>query len=174
MSEQSELPGKRYESRVASFASLRCGSATVGRVGGEWPLMGIPRPTRIVENTNYTQGLRNVLEGIAMSRESEWVKFVLHEEFPSDVEFLEGSAPNHVVVEWLEVGPDDAPRRNAPFVIVIDTEAIDRYESGNLREQSRIASRIREIVRHRGVHYEPSGPVDVSEPFVVEIDEGDL
>jgi hypothetical protein len=40
-SEQSELPGKRYESRVVSFASLRCGSATVGRVGGEWPLMGI-------------------------------------------------------------------------------------------------------------------------------------
>jgi hypothetical protein len=32
-----------------------------------------------------------------MSRESEWVKFVLHEEFPSDVEFLEGSAPNHVL-----------------------------------------------------------------------------
>ena len=109
-----------------------------------------------------------------MSRESEWVKFVLHEEFPSDVGFLEGSAPNHVVVEWQVVGPDDAPRRNAPFVIVIDTEAIDRYESSNQREQTRIASRIREIVQHRGVHYEPSGPVDVAEPFVVEIDEGDL
>ena len=63
-----------------------------------------------------------------MSRESEWVKFVLHEEFPPDVEFLEGSAPNHVVVEWQVVGPDDAPRRNAPFVIVIDTEAIDRAQ----------------------------------------------
>ena len=40
-SEQSELLGKRYESRVVSFASLRCESATVGRVGSEWPLMGI-------------------------------------------------------------------------------------------------------------------------------------
>jgi hypothetical protein len=109
-----------------------------------------------------------------MSRESEWVKFVLHEEFPPDVEFLEGSAPNHVVVEWQVVGPDDAPRRNAPFVIVIATEAIDRYENSNQRDQTRIASRIREILRHRGAHYEPSSPVDVTEPFVVEIDEGDL
>ena len=109
-----------------------------------------------------------------MSRESEWVKAVLHEAFPFDVEFLEGSAPNHVVVEWQVVGPDDAPRRNAPFVIVIDTEAIDRYESSNQREQTTIALRIREIVQHRGAHYEPSGPVDVAEPFVVEIDEGDL
>jgi hypothetical protein len=107
-----------------------------------------------------------------MSRESEWVKFVFHEEFPSDVEFLEGSAPNHVIVEWQVVGPDDAPRRNTPFVIVIDTEAIDRYESSNQLEQMRIASRIREIVQHRGGHYDPSGQVD--EPFVVEIDEGDL
>jgi hypothetical protein len=120
------------------------------------------------------QDFRNVLEEIAMSRESEWVKLVLHEEFPSDVEFLEGSAPNHVVVEWQVVGPDDAPRRNAPFVIVIDTEAIDRYESSDERERTRIASRIREIVQHRGGHYEPSAPVDVAEPFVVEIDEGDL
>jgi hypothetical protein len=120
------------------------------------------------------QDFRNVLEEIAMSRESEWVKFVLHEEFPSDVEFLEGSVPNHVVVEWQVVGPDDAPRRNAPFVIVIDTEAIDSYERSNQREQTRIASRVREIVQHRGVHYEPSGPLDVVEPFVVEIDEGDL
>jgi hypothetical protein len=120
------------------------------------------------------QDFRNVLEEIAMSRESEWVKFVLHEEFPSDVEFLEGSAPNHVVIEWQVVGPDDAPRRNAPFVIVIDTEAIDRYESSNQPEQTRIASRIRDIVQHRGVHYEPSGPLDAVEPFVVEIDEGDL
>jgi hypothetical protein len=109
-----------------------------------------------------------------MSRESEWIKFVLHEEFPSDVEFLEGSVPNHVVVEWQVVGPDDAPRRNAPFVIVIDTGAIDRYESSDQRGQMRIASRVREIVQHRGVHYEPSGPVDVAEPFVVEIHVGDL
>ncbi|QCP51713.1 hypothetical protein FAZ95_09345 [Trinickia violacea] len=109
-----------------------------------------------------------------MSRESEWVKTVLHEALPSDVEFLEGSAPNHVVVEWQVVGPDDAPRRNAPFVIVIDTNAIDRYERSNPPEQTRIASRIREIVQHRGAHYDPSGPVDVAEPFVLEIDEGDL
>ena len=109
-----------------------------------------------------------------MSRESEWVKFVLHEEFPSDVEFREGSAPNHVVVEWQAVGPDDAPRCNAPFVIIIDTEAIDRYESSNQQEQTRIASHIRQIVQHRGVHYEPSGPAEIAEPFVVEIDEGDL
>jgi hypothetical protein len=109
-----------------------------------------------------------------MSRESEWVKFVLHEEFQSNVEFLEGRAPNHVVVEWQVVGPDDAPRRNAPFVIVIDTGAIARYESSNQQEQTRIASRIREIVRHRGVHYEPSGPVDLADPLVLEIDEGDL
>ena len=64
--------------------------------------------------------------------------------------------------------------RNAPFVIVIDTEAIDRYESSNQPEQTRIASRIRDIVQHRGVHYEPSGPLNAVEPFVVEIDEGDL
>jgi hypothetical protein len=109
-----------------------------------------------------------------MSRESEWVKLLLHEEFPSDVEFLEGSAPNHVVVEWPAVGPDDAPKYNAPFVIVIDTKAIDRYENGNPSEQARMASRIREIVQQRGAHYEPFGPADVVEPFVVEIDEGDL
>jgi hypothetical protein len=109
-----------------------------------------------------------------MSRESEWVKFVLHEEFPSDVEFLEGSSPNHVIVEWQAVGPDDAPRCNAPFVIVIDTKAIDRYERNNQQEQLRIASRIREIVQQRGARYDPSGPVDIAEPFVVEIDEGDL
>ena len=109
-----------------------------------------------------------------MSRESEWLKFVLHHEFPSDVEFIEGSSPNHVVVEWLAVGPDDAPRGNTPFVIVIDTKAIDRYERGNQQEQMRIASRIREIVRQGGAHYDPSGPLDVTEPFVVEIDVGDL
>jgi hypothetical protein len=109
-----------------------------------------------------------------MSRESEWVKSLLHEEFPSDVEFLEESVRNDVVVEWQAVGPDDAPRRNAPFVIVIDTEAIDRYENSNQQEQMRMASRVHEIVQHRGAHYEPSGPVDVVEPFVVEVDEGDL
>jgi hypothetical protein len=109
-----------------------------------------------------------------MSRESEWVKLLLYEEFPSDVEFLEGSAPNHVVVEWPVVGPDDAPRCNAPFVIVIDTKMIDRYENSNPSEQARIASRIREIVQQRGAHFVPSGPVDVVEPFVVEIDEGDI
>jgi hypothetical protein len=38
-----------------------------------------------------------------MSRESEWVKFVLHDEFPSDVEFLEGSAPNGTV-KLMSVG----------------------------------------------------------------------
>jgi hypothetical protein len=116
----------------------------------------------------------SALEEITMSRESEWIKSLLHEEFPSDVEFLEGSVPNHVVVEWQVVGPDDAPRRNAPFVIVVDMEAIARYENSNQQEQTRMASRIREIVQHRGAHYEPSGPVDVVEPFVVEVDEGDL
>jgi hypothetical protein len=109
-----------------------------------------------------------------MSRESEWVKLLLYEDFPSDVEFLEGSAPNHVVVEWPAVGPDDAPRCNAPFVIVIDTKTIDRYESSNQSEQARIASRIREIVQQRGAHFVAAGPVDVAEPFVVEIDDGDL
>ncbi|WP_233859240.1 hypothetical protein [Paraburkholderia sp. HD33-4] len=109
-----------------------------------------------------------------MSRESEWVKFVLHEEFPSDVEFLEGSVPNHVVVEWPVVGSDDAPRHNAPFVIVINTELIDRYESSNQQEQTGIASRVREIVQQRGAHYEASSPADIVEPFVVGIDEGDL
>ncbi|WP_233853925.1 hypothetical protein [Paraburkholderia sp. HD33-4] len=109
-----------------------------------------------------------------MSRVSEWVKLLLREEFPSDVEFLEGSAPNHVVVEWPGVGPDDAPRCNAPFVIVIDTKTMDRYDNSNPSEQARIASRIREIVQQRGAHFVASGPVDVVEPFVVEIDEGDL
>jgi hypothetical protein len=109
-----------------------------------------------------------------MSRESEWVKLLLCEEFPSDVEFLEGSAPNHVVVEWPVVGPDDAPRCNTPFVIVIDTKTIDHYENSNPSEQARIASRIREIVRQRGAQFVPSGSVDVAEPFVVEIDERDL
>jgi hypothetical protein len=109
-----------------------------------------------------------------MSRESEWVKLLLHKEFPSDVEFLERSVPNHVVVEWPLVGPDDAPRCNAPFVIVTDTKTIDRYENGNPSEQARIASRIREIVRQRGADYNPFGPVDVAEPFVVEIHEANL
>jgi len=109
-----------------------------------------------------------------MSRESEWVKLLLYEAFPSDVEFLEGSAPNHVLVEWPAVGADDAPRCNAPFVIVIDTKTIDRYENSNPSEQARIASRIREIVQQRGAHFVSSGPADVTEPFVVEIDESDL
>jgi len=109
-----------------------------------------------------------------MSRESEWVKFVLQNEFPSDVEFIEGSSPSHVVVEWPAVGPDDAPRGNTPFVIVIEPKAIDRYDRSNPQEQMRIASRIREIVQQRGAHYDPSGPLDVAEPFVVEIGEADL
>lgn len=109
-----------------------------------------------------------------MSRVSEWVKFVLHEEFPSDAEFLEGSVPNHIVVEWPVVGSDDAPRHNAPFVIVINTQVIDRYESSNQQEQMEIASRVRAIVQHRGAHYQASAPVDVVEPLIVEIDEGDL
>ncbi|NPT61557.1 hypothetical protein GNZ13_45295 [Paraburkholderia sp. 5N] len=41
-----------------------------------------------------------------MSRESEWVKFVLHDEFPSDVEFLEGSAPNHSLSRLTRVTSD--------------------------------------------------------------------
>lgn len=109
-----------------------------------------------------------------MSRESEWIRLVLEEDFPSDVEFLEGSVPNHVVVEWQVVGPDDAPGRNAPFVIVIDPAVIDRHERSNPPEQARIVSRLREIVQQRGVHYQPSGPLDVATPFVVEIGEGDL
>jgi hypothetical protein len=52
-SEQSELPGERYESRVVSFA-LRCGSATVGRVGGEWPLMAHPLDRRGSSTTGTT------------------------------------------------------------------------------------------------------------------------
>ncbi|WP_434667213.1 hypothetical protein P5W99_38505 [Paraburkholderia sp. A3BS-1L] len=72
------------------------------------------------------------------------------------------------------VGPDDAPGRNTPFVIVIDPAAIDRHERSNPPTQARIASRIREIVQERGVHYQPSGPVDLATPFVVEIGEGDL
>jgi hypothetical protein len=109
-----------------------------------------------------------------MSRESEWVKLLLCEDFPADVEFLEGSAPNHVVVEWPAVGPDDAPRCNAPFVIVVDTKAVDRYERSDRSEQARMASRIRAIVRQHGAHFVALGPADVAEPFVVEIGERDL
>ncbi|CAB3782334.1 hypothetical protein [Paraburkholderia caffeinilytica] len=109
-----------------------------------------------------------------MSRESEWIEAILQGEFPDDVEFQEGSRPNHVVVNWVVVGPDDAPRRNAPFVVVVDTEAIDRYDSSNGVEQARIEARIREIVGHLRRRYDPNGPVDVATPFVVQIDEGDL
>ncbi|WP_180736895.1 hypothetical protein [Paraburkholderia sp. PGU19] len=89
-------------------------------------------------------------------------------------QFREGSRSNHVVVEWQVVGSDDAPRRNAPIVIVIDPEAIDRCENGALGEQSRIESRIREIVERRCGHDDPNGHVDVIELFVVRIGEGDL
>ncbi|BCL93915.1 hypothetical protein ACNRBS_03275 [Ralstonia pseudosolanacearum] len=109
-----------------------------------------------------------------MSRESEWIKVILHSEFPDDVEFREGSLPNHVIVEWAVVGPDDAPRRNAPFVIVIDPEALNRYEASNDGEQARIEKRVCEIVARRRVHYDPDGPIDVVAAFVVQIDEGDL
>jgi hypothetical protein len=109
-----------------------------------------------------------------MSRESEWLDHVLHNDFPSDAEFYEGSKPDHVIVEWEVVGSDDAPRRNAPFVIVMDPDAIDRYDGSNDPERARIATRIREIVAARRAHYDPNGPVEVSEPFVVELDEGDL
>lgn len=109
-----------------------------------------------------------------MSRESEWIEATLHREFPEYVEFREGSRSNHVIVEWEIIGPDDAPRRNAPFVIIIDPAAIDRYEHGNQREQARIKAVVCEIVRRRINDYDPHGPVCVPEPFVVEIEEGDL
>jgi hypothetical protein len=109
-----------------------------------------------------------------MSRESEWIQTIVQGDFPDDVEFLEGSLPNHVIVEWQVVGSDDAPRRNAPFVVVIDPEAIERYEKSNHSEQSRIAARVCEILDHRREHYDPNGSVDVAEAFVVLIDEGDL
>ncbi|MDN7671292.1 hypothetical protein QZM22_01840 [Burkholderia oklahomensis] len=109
-----------------------------------------------------------------MSRESEWLDFILHDDFPSDVEFLEGSRSNHVIVRWQVAGRDDALRRNAPMVIVIDFDAINRHETGNATEQARIERRIREIVALRMVRYDPLGPVDVPDPFVIQIDEGDL
>ncbi len=109
-----------------------------------------------------------------MSRESEWIEAILRGELPHDVEFQEGSRPNHVVVNWVVVGPDDAPRRNAPFVIVVDPEAIDRYDSSNGEEKARIEARVCEIVGHRRRNYDPKGPVDVATPFVVQLDEGDL
>jgi hypothetical protein len=109
-----------------------------------------------------------------MSRESDWIEAILRDEFPDDVEFLESSRPNHVVVNWSVTGPDDAPRRNAPFVVVIDSEAIDRYDSSNGGEKARIEARICEIVTHRRQSYDPNWPVDVVVPFVVQIDEGDL
>ncbi|RQS75507.1 hypothetical protein DID96_03550 [Burkholderia sp. Bp8963] len=109
-----------------------------------------------------------------MSRESEWLEFVLHDDFPPDVEFQEGSRSNHVIVEWEVVGPDDAPRRNAPVIIVIDADAIDRYENSNASEQTRIEGRVREIVANRIGHYNSLGPVEVADAFVIQIDEGDL
>ncbi|MFP3187202.1 MAG: hypothetical protein RXR52_35715 [Paraburkholderia sp.] len=109
-----------------------------------------------------------------MSRESEWVEFALRGDFPAEAEFREGSKPNHIIVEWEVVGADDAPRRNSPFVIVIDPDAIDRYERSDQRKQGRIRRRICKIVEHQRRYYEPDGPVDVFEPFIVQIDEGDL
>ncbi|KVU84454.1 hypothetical protein WK76_24830 [Burkholderia ubonensis] len=109
-----------------------------------------------------------------MSRESEWLEFVLHDDFPPDVEFQEGSRSNHVIVEWEIVGPDDAPRRNAPLVIVIDNVAIDRHETSNAREQARIEKRVREMVANRLAHYDQRGPIEVPDAFVIVIDEGDL
>ncbi|MGU7773204.1 hypothetical protein ACV229_23885 [Burkholderia sp. MR1-5-21] len=109
-----------------------------------------------------------------MSRESEWLEFVLHDDFPPDVEFEEGSRGNHVIVEWQVVGSDDAPRRNAPLVVVIDSDAIDRYERSDVSEQTRIERRVREIVSKHLENYDPSGPVAVPDPFVIKIDEGDL
>ncbi|ALX12115.1 hypothetical protein P350_11470 [Burkholderia cepacia JBK9] len=109
-----------------------------------------------------------------MSRESEWLEFVLHDDFPSGVEFLEGSRSNHVIVEWEIVGPDDAPRRNAPLVIVIDADAIGRHEAGNTTEQARIERRIRDIVAGRIAQYDPAGSIAVAKAFVIQIDEGDL
>ncbi|WP_321799782.1 hypothetical protein [Burkholderia sp. BCC1988] len=109
-----------------------------------------------------------------MSRESEWLEFVLYDDFPPGVEFQEGSRGNHVIVEWEIVGADDAPRRNAPLVIVIDTDAIDRYEAGDASEQARIERRVREIVERRIAQYDPEGPVAVPEAFVIQLDEGDL
>ncbi|WP_143285305.1 hypothetical protein [Burkholderia cenocepacia] len=58
-----------------------------------------------------------------MSRESEWLEFVLHDDFPNDVEFLEGSAENHVIVKWEIVGADDTFREtliNEPVVRITD------------------------------------------------------
>lgn len=109
-----------------------------------------------------------------MSRESEWIKFILNGNFPFDVEFGEGSKPNRVIVEWEVIGSDGAPRRNAPFVIVINPDAIDRYESSSDPEQARIETRVREIVAARRANYDPNDPVEVAESFVVEIDEGGL
>ncbi|WP_322093582.1 hypothetical protein [Paraburkholderia bannensis] len=109
-----------------------------------------------------------------MSRESDWIEAILRGEFPDDVEFQEGSRPNHIVISWTVVGPDDAARRNAPIVIIVDAEAIDRYDTSNDGERARIEARVCEIVGHRCRSYDPNGAVDVSMPFVVEIDEGDL
>ncbi|MCA3783131.1 MAG: hypothetical protein IOC39_34740 [Burkholderia sp.] len=99
------------------------------------------------------------------------MEFVLHDDFPDDVEFLEGSAENHVIVKWEIVGANDTFRRNAPFVIVIDRQAIDLHDASNSRGQTRIERRVRELVEHRRQHYAPDGPVDVAIPFIVEIDE---
>ncbi|AOJ05049.1 MULTISPECIES: hypothetical protein [Burkholderia] len=109
-----------------------------------------------------------------MSRESEWLDFILHDDFPSDVEFLEGNRSNHVIVRWQVADRDDSLRRNTPMVIVIDVGAINRHETSDVIEQTRIEKRIREIVAVRMVQYDPLGPVDVPEPFVIQIDEGDL
>ncbi|CAJ9610013.1 hypothetical protein [Burkholderia pseudomallei] len=109
-----------------------------------------------------------------MSRESKWIEAILHREFPENVEFLAGSRPDHVIVKWEVVGPDHAPRRNAPFVVIVDPEAIDRYEASDEREQARIEARVCELVEHRRQRYDPNGPTNVAAAFVVEIDEGDL
>jgi hypothetical protein len=55
-----------------------------------------------------------------------------------------------------------------------DPEAIDRYEMKNDSEQARIVAKVCEILEHRRERYDLNGPVDVIEPFVFRIDEGDL
>jgi hypothetical protein len=166
--------------RHSVAAYLGCNAASAAR-GSRFGGFFVTRENRSFPDckdtaTNLTDMLRfrTATQETTMSRESEWVEFVLRDDFPAEATFREGSRANHVIVEWEVVGADDAPRRSSPFVIVIDPEAIDRYEKSDPPEQARIKGRIREMVKHRRDDYDPDGRVDIAEAFVVQIDEGDL